>query len=118
MSAPEAQSQLVSGVYQLEENRWRWTSGRAMLLLKPPSAAAPLQFKIYIPDTAPARKLTIALDNNILHEETFAAPGSYTVTTKPAQGSAVILTFDKTFSAPGDYRALGAILSEAGFAKE
>lgn len=116
MNAPEAQSQLVSGVYQLEENRWRWTSGRAMLLLKAPPAPAPLQVKLYLPDIAPARRITIALDNNIVHEQTFAAPGAYTITTKPLQGSAVTLTFDKTFSAPGDHRALGAILTEAGFA--
>ena len=27
------------------------------------------------------------------------------------------LSFDKTFSVPGDHRALGVILSEAGFAR-
>ena len=115
MNAPEAQSQIVSGVYQLE-GQWRWTSGRAMLLLKPPPAPAPVQLKIFIPDPAPARKITVAIDNNVIHEQTFPGPGAYTVETKPISGSAVTLSFDKTFSVPGDHRALGVILSEAGFA--
>ena len=116
MTAPEAQSQIVSGVYQLE-GQWRWTSGRAMLLLKPPPAPAPVQLKIFIPDPAPARKITVAIDNNVIHEQTFPGPGAYTVETKPISGSAVTLSFDKTFSVPGDHRALGVILSEAGFAR-
>ena len=74
MTAPEAQSQIVSGVYQLE-GQWRWTSGRAMLLLKPPPAPAPVQLKIFIPDPAPARKITVAIDNNVIHEQTFPVPG-------------------------------------------
>jgi hypothetical protein len=117
MSAPEAQSQIVSGVYELED-QWRWTSGRAMLLLKAPPAPAPLRLKIFIPDPAPARKITVAVDNNVVQEQTFPGPGSYTVETKPISGSAVTLSFDKTFSVPGDHRALGVILSEAGFATE
>jgi hypothetical protein len=116
MTAPEAQSQIVSGVYQLE-GQWRWTSGRAMLLLKPPPAPAPVRLKIFIPDPAPARKITVAVDNNVIHEQTFPGPGAYTVETKPISGSAITLSFDKTFSVPGDHRALGVILSEAGFAK-
>ena len=67
MSAPEAKTQIVSGIYDLE-GQWRWTSGRAMLLLKPPLTPAPLQFKIFIPDPAPARKITVSVDNTVIHE--------------------------------------------------
>jgi hypothetical protein len=117
MSAPEAQAQIVSGIYDLE-GQWRWTSGRAMLLLKPPPAPAPLQFKIFIPDPAPARKITISLDNKVIHEQILPGPGAYTIDTTPISGSAVTLTVDRTFSGPGDSRALGLILSEAGFRRD
>ena len=117
MSAREAQTQIVSGIYDLE-GQWRWTSGRAMLLLKPPPAPAPLQFKIFIPDPAPARKITISLDNKVIHEQTLPGPGAYTIETKPISGSTVTLSVDKTFSGPGDSRALGLILSEAGFRRD
>ena len=115
MSAPEAQIQLVSGVYQLE-GQARWTSGQALFLLKPPPAPASLQLKIFIHDTAPARKISVRLDNQLIQEESFAGPGLYTITTKPVSGSAVSMSVDKTFSAPGDNRTLGVMLLEAGFA--
>ena len=69
-----------------------------MFLLKPPPAPAPLEFKIFIPELSPARKITITLDSAIIHEQSFPTSGPYTVTTKPVSGSAVTLTFDKTFS--------------------
>ena len=50
MSGPGAAQQVVSGVY--EDN---WTAGRAVILLKSPAAAAPLQVKVYIHPLAPAR---------------------------------------------------------------
>jgi hypothetical protein len=117
MSAPEAQMQIVSGIYDLE-GQWRWTGARAILLLKPPARPSPLQFKIFIPDPAPARKLTVAVDNTVVHEQTFPGPGAYTIETKPISGSNVTLTVDKTFSGPGDSRVLGLILIEAGFRRD
>ena len=113
MSSPEAQMQIVSGIYDLE-GQWRWTGGRAILLLKPPSKPSPLQFKIFIPDPAPARKLTVTVDNTVVHEKTFPGPGAYTIETKPISGSNVTLTVDKTLPT-GDSRVLGLILIEAGF---
>ncbi len=115
MNAPEAGSQLVSGIYKLEDNQWRWTSGRAMLLLKPPSSPTPLELKIHVPDAAAARKVTVILDNTVIHEQSLPAPGSYTIKTRPVSGSALTITVDKTFSVLGDHRTLGVILSEAGF---
>ena len=115
MTAPEAQIQLVSGVYELED-KFRWTSGRAVFLLNVPAVPKPLLMKIYIPDMAPARRVTVAIDGTVVHEQTFPSPGAYTILTKPVSGSAITLTADKTFSVPGDHRALGVILTEAGFA--
>ena len=115
MNAPQAENQLVSGIYKLEENQWRWTSGRAMLLLKPPSSPTSLELKIHVPDAAAARKVTVILDNTVIYEQSLPAPGPYTIKTKPVSGSALTITVDKTFSVPGDHRTLGVILSEAGF---
>jgi hypothetical protein len=118
MGSPEARTQIVSGIYDLEQGQWRWTSGRAMLLLKPPPEPEPLRFKIFIPDPAPARKVTVTVDNTVIHEQTLPAPGAYTIETKPVSGSSVTLSVDKTFSGAGDSRALGLILSEAGFRRD
>lgn len=114
MNAPEAQSQIVTGVYDLQET-WRWTSGKAIVLLKPPAGPKSLRLKFYVHDTAPARTLAVSVDNAPVLTQTVPGPGAYTFETKPISGSAVTLDVDKTFSAPGDARKLGVILMEVGF---
>ena len=114
MGAPEAQSQIASGVYPLEQGGWRWMSGRAVVLLKPPESPKPLEVKLLVPDQAPARLIRILLDGDELHSQALT-PGVNAITTKPATGSSVTVLVDKTFTVPGDHRQLGVILSEIGF---
>lgn len=119
MGSPEATSQIVSGIHELENNQWRWMDGRGVMLLKRPAAAAPVEVKIYLPDQAPGRRVTVALDGRTVLDQTLAATGSHTLKTEPyaAPGEDVQLTvtIDQTFQAPGDNRRLGLILAGAGF---
>ena len=52
---------------------------------------------------------------------TVPGPGSYTLKSPPQAlnkpTSTITITIDKVFSAPGDARRLGVILTEVGFAK-
>jgi hypothetical protein len=114
MNAPEAQHQLVSGIYQLE-NQSRWMSERAVILLKPPEIPLPLNVKLFLPEQAPARRIRILLDGSELHSQSLPGPGTHTIITRPATGSSVTISVDKTFSVPGDYRQLGVVLAEVGF---
>jgi hypothetical protein len=114
MKAPEAQTQIVSGVYQLE-GEWRWMSGRAVVLLKPPDKPLPLRLKLSLPQQTPARNVQVLVDGELVHEQTLPGPGTYEIATRPVTGSSVTITLDQTFSVPGDHRQLGAILSEIGF---
>jgi 4-amino-4-deoxy-L-arabinose transferase-like glycosyltransferase len=119
MNAPEASQQIVSGIYDLEDNRYRWMSARAVLLLKAPPQPAPIQVQLFIPDNAPARTISLMLDDRPLREVKYDRPGPYTITTdptQPASGTATLtIAVDKTFSVPGDGRELGIILTGAGF---
>jgi hypothetical protein len=119
MGSPEASSQIVSGVHDLENRQWRWMDGRGVLLLKRPAAPMPVEIKIYLPDPAPGRDITIALDGQTVLSQTLSSVGSHTLTTPPfaAKGEEVQLTIsiDKTFQAPNDNRRLGLILAGAGF---
>lgn len=119
MGSPEATSQIVSGVHQLENQQWRWMEGRAVLLLKRPPAPMPVEVKIYLPDQAPGRRIDIEIDGQPTLSQTLPAAGSYTLTTPPfaAKGEQVQLTIsiDKTFQTPNDHRRLGLILAAAGF---
>jgi hypothetical protein len=114
MNAPEANNQIVAGIFD-SEGEWRWTSGKAMLLLKPPPAPSPLRLKIFVPEPAVARHVTVSVDGSVVLDESIPGPGAYTYETKPISGSAVTIDIDKTFSPPGDARKLGVILTEVGF---
>jgi 4-amino-4-deoxy-L-arabinose transferase-like glycosyltransferase len=119
MSAPETETQIVSGVYGLEAGQWRWMSGRAVFRLKPPATAEPVRAQIAIPDAVPGRTVRMELDGRVIAERTFPAPGTYTLESAPlAPGPGDVtltLTIDRTMQPPGDGRRLGMIVSAVGF---
>ena len=119
MNAPQAGQQIVSGMYGLEANAWRWMSGRAVVLLKNPGVARPLDVVFLIPGPAPARHITVQVDGHLAAEQTYPGPGTYTLSTPPLTPSGatvtVAISVNRTFTVPGDQRQLGMILSELGF---
>jgi len=122
MNAPESAQQIVSGVYELEQNKWRWTSDKAVLLLKSPAQPTPIKVDLYIPDQSPARVIRLLVDDDrLIKEARYDRPGSYTITTDPVATASTSMTLtiavDKTFSVAGDPRQLGIILTGAGFEK-
>jgi 4-amino-4-deoxy-L-arabinose transferase-like glycosyltransferase len=118
LNSAEAASHIVSGLYALE-NTTRWMSGRATVLLKRPTTTAVLRASIYIPDTAPARTITLYLDGKQVHSEIVKAPGMYQIKSAPiapAAGTATVtVAVDKTFHVSTDRRELGAVLVRLGF---
>ncbi len=49
MNAPDAALHIVSGIYELEGGKTRWTAGTAVLRLKNPAQPQPVQVQFYIP---------------------------------------------------------------------
>jgi hypothetical protein len=119
MNAPEAGGQIVSGLYDLENGAWRWTSGSAVVLLKSPAHPLPIEAAFTIPDAAPARHVELLLDGRVVASETYSGPGAYTLKSPPqtpaGPTASVTLTIDRTFSVPGDHRELGVVVSGIGF---
>jgi hypothetical protein len=119
MNAPEAEQQIVSGVYALESNQWRWMGDRALMLLKRPERPLPLQAVFYIPDNAAARRISMTVDGQPVAERAYAGAGMHTLASAPIAGAGdsvtVTITVDQTFSVAGDHRRLGIILSAVGF---
>ena len=120
MNAPEAQQHIISGLYDLEQGRWRWMSAKAILLLKPPAAPRPVVEVVFsIPDQSPARRVTLSVDDVPVVEKTFASPGAYTLTSGPvtlqSESATVTIAVDRVFSVTGDQRQLGIVLVGAGF---
>ena len=117
LASPDADEQVLSGIYSAEGNPWRWMAKSATLLLKPPQSPTPIAVHLYIPDAAPARTITLTLDGRPIATKTFPAPGTYTIETAPETGSVLTVTADKSFRVPSDHRELGIILTGAGFSK-
>jgi hypothetical protein len=119
LNAPEAEQQIVSGLFQVEEGRWRWMAGRAVILLKRPEQRSIVQVALHIPEQSPARRISLSLDGVPVAEQTFPAPGTYNLSSGPvtvaSQEATLTITADKTFSVPGDERRLSIILTAAGF---
>lgn len=119
MNSPEAARQIVSGIYQLENGQWRWMSRGATVLLKPPAQPAPLAVQFTIPEASPARTVSLAVDDRTVASQTYAGPGTYTLSSGPVKidgdTARVTISVDRSFSVPGDGRELGIILSEVGF---
>ena len=89
-----------------------------MVALKSPAEPTPLHVDFAIPDTAPARRVTLVLDGREAAARTFDGPGRYTlVSAGPVQGTMVEVVVDHTFRAPGDARDLGIVLEAVGFAR-
>ncbi len=119
MNAPEANEQIVSGIYDLEDQHFRWMSRSAVVALKSPASALPLRVEFSIPDNAPGRRVTLLLDGREVASEVYKGPGSYTLATAPLQAAGASATvqieIDRAFSVPGDRRELGIVLTAVGF---
>jgi hypothetical protein len=116
MADPDATTQIVSGIYDLEGNEWRWMSDRGTVLLQ--RKPGPLTAKIYLPPQAPGRVVTLSVDGQTVLTKTLPGPGSYELTTSdlpPGQGDlSVTLSIDQPFQVPNDARRLGLILAAIG----
>jgi len=114
IGSPGAAAQIVDGIYPND----RWMSQSATVILKAPAAPTPLRAEFYIPPNARARRITLLLDGREVASRTCPGPGPYTLATaEPLQGTSVEIRVDRTFTAPGDRRTLGMILTGLGFAQ-
>lgn len=120
MDAPEAAEQIAGGVYGLEGGSFRWMGRRAVLVLKSPPEAVPIEVRFRIPANAPARRVAVIADGREIAAQTYPEPGECTLRTspfRPADAAATIeITVDRVFSVAGDARELGVVLTAAGFA--
>ena len=93
-----------------------WTGAEATVLLK--HADGPLTAEFTIHPQSAARHIRLSVDGKVVAEETFAGPGSYTLSVPaPGGGASITVTIatDKTFSVRGDGRQLGILVTGIGF---
>ncbi len=109
---PRSASQIVSGLFPDG-----WMSKQAVVVLKTRPGAARLSASFFIPPNAPARRVRLDAGLGVVAERTFPGPGAYELSVDaPRSGVSlsVTLSVDQTFSAPGDARALGMVVTGIG----
>jgi hypothetical protein len=112
IGAPEAAEQVVSGIFPAD----RWMSQAGVVVLKSPAVPRKLRAEFYLPPNATARQVTLLLDGREVAARNYPGPGAYTlISAEPLQGTTVEIRVDRTFTAPGDRRALGMVLIGVGF---
>ncbi len=128
MNDPKASAQMLSGFYGLENNSWRWTSGKFSVLLRtPPIAAAQggvVTFAFSLPDIVIQKLKTVAITASVngtkLKSARFDKPGAniFTADVPPAllTGDSVRVDFalDKTVPPDVDKRDLGVVAASVG----
>jgi hypothetical protein len=142
MASPETGNHLLLGFHHLEQNQWRWIAPHAMAVLRAPGSVAPnseapgpgaaaardsewgspiFELSFHIPETAPARTVTIQLDGKTLASQTYPGPGTYSLqapaSVTPGQAVTVEISTDQAFRVAGDSRELGIIVTGLGFVR-
>jgi hypothetical protein len=119
MEAPEADQQIVSGIYQLEGGRFRWMAEKAVVLLAKPERPSRLELSFHVSPQSPARRVEVRLDGVLVAEKTVPGEGTYTLTSEPlmptGESASVTISADRFFSVPGDQRRLSLTLIAVGF---
>jgi hypothetical protein len=132
MNDPKVTDQMLSGFYGLENNSWRWTSGKfSVVLHTPPGAVAQgavVTFAFSLPDIVIQRLKSVAITASVngtkLKSAEFDKPGANTFTADipPAllAGESVTLDFalDKTVPPDVDKRNLGVVATSIGISSK
>jgi hypothetical protein len=127
MNDANAGTQLLSGFYGLENNSWRWTSGKFSVLLRTPPGAGQggvVTFAFSIPEVAIQRLRNIAITASIngtnLKSSAYDKAGAniFTAEIPPAlltgDSIKVDFTLDKTIPPDIDKRELGVVATSVG----
>lgn len=128
MADPAQAAQLLSGFYDIEGQRSRWTAKNFSVLLKtPPGGAVQLYLKLYVPDVQIRNLGPITISADVagfeLPARTFSQSNEYTysanVPTEALRPGIVVVNFrlDKSsVGLNGDARELGVVVTEVGLA--
>ena len=110
----------MSGLYHLEDNRWRWMARRGVVLLKSPAEAQPLRGGVRDPRPVARAAHRTAAGRPRGGGPDLRRPGhlhaGIPARCAPAGASATVeIVADKSFSVAGDRRELSIIVTGVGF---
>ena len=121
MGDANSESQIASGFYSIEDGRWRWMSGKGVVLLKREPQHHKASVTYAVPDSVPGRLLEIFADGQSIGQKRLSGPGpgefSAELPTFVNDQVTITITIDRTLTPLNDQRSLGAIISSVRLLK-
>jgi len=122
MGDAEAERHLVEGVYALEPGGWRWSAGRAAVILRRPERAAGVSAEFRLTEHAAGAEVALMVDGVRVAGETYRQAGLYTLRSSgpvvvAGEAANLVIVSSRPFRVPPDDRELGLILVGAGFVR-
>ena len=115
MGDANSESQIAGGFYSIEDGRWRWMSGKGVVLLKREPQHHKVSIIYALPDSVPGRLLEMFADGQSIGQKRLDVPGNGEfVAQLPAfvnDQATITITIDRTLTPLNDQRNLGAIIS-------
>lgn len=119
MNSPAAESQLLSGFYEVQDNAWRWMGPSGSAMLAVPESVGSFKLDLYVPDNSPARQVRVEAGGRLLLEQTLDGPGGHVVEAPverpPGDAARIVIRAQPSFYAPGDERELSVVVNSFGF---
>jgi hypothetical protein len=111
---PNAASQFIRGL-----SADGWTAQEASVVLKVPAAPTTLEAAIWRSPASQATHVRLLVNGEARAERDLPAPGPYTISIPAppttSESITVSLSVDKVFSAAGDERQLGVVITGIGY---
>ncbi len=115
MGDASSESQLAGGFYSIEDGRWRWMSGKGVVLLRREPQHRKVSLTYAIPESVPGRLLEMFADGQSVGQKRLDGPGNGEfIAQLPAfanDQATITITIDRTLTPLNDQRNLGAIIS-------
>jgi hypothetical protein len=119
MNAPAAESQLLSGFYDVQSDAWRWMGPSGSAMLAVPEAVGSFRLDLYVPDNSPTRQIRVEAGGRLLLEQTLAGPGGHVIEAPvqrpPGDAARIVIRAQPAFFPPGDQRELSVVVNSFGF---
>jgi hypothetical protein len=119
MNSAAAESQLLSGFYEVQSDTWRWMGPSGSAMLAVPETVASFALDFYLPENSPARQVRVEAGGRLLLERTLDGPGGHVVEAPiqrpPGDAARIVIRASPSFFPPGDERELSIVVNSFGF---
>ena len=119
MAEPKAEEHLISGFFPPPDGAdWRWMGAVGVAVLKRDPGASQMELNLHIPESAPARRVEVLINDELVADETYDVTGGHTILAPLPEDltsdARIVIRASPTHSPPGDGRDLSIVVLALG----